>query len=100
MNNKASANLSARTLSDENLLSQIRCLAAEERKLTTQVLELLREVERRRLFAGLGFSSLFEYAVKELGYSEASVSRRINSMRLLKCREAGPFGKNGEPLRP
>ncbi len=76
--------INLQSLSDVNLLSQIRSLAAEERKLTTQVLELLREVERRRLFAGQGFSSLFEYAVKELGYSEASASRRINSMRLLK----------------
>ncbi|MGK5088336.1 HNH endonuclease [Bdellovibrionota bacterium FG-2] len=73
-----------KSVPDVSLLSQIRQLAADERKLTTQVLELLREVERRRLYAGQGFSSLFEYAVKELGYSEASASRRINSMRLLK----------------
>ncbi len=76
--------MSPGNLSDGDLLSKIRSLAVEERKLTTQVLELLREVERRRLFARQGFSSLFEYAVKELGYSEASASRRINSMRLLK----------------
>ncbi len=84
MNNLTQNLLAAKTLSDENLLSQLKHLAIEERKLTTQVLELLREVERRKLYCGLGFSSLFEYAVKELGYSEASASRRINSMRLIK----------------
>ncbi|MGK5087199.1 hypothetical protein WDW86_06540 [Bdellovibrionota bacterium FG-2] len=57
--------MNIQTQSDENLLSQIKLLAAAERRLTTQVLELLREVERRRLYSGLGFSSLFEYAVKE-----------------------------------
>ena len=73
-----------KSLSDSELLTQIQNLAAEERKLTMQVLELLREVERRRLYSQQGYSTLFEFAVKALGYSEASAARRINSMRLLK----------------
>lgn len=73
-----------RSLSNQALLSDIRARAAEERKVTLQVLELLREVERRRLFAQEGYGSLFDYTVKALGYSEASAARRINSMRLLK----------------
>ncbi|MEK6706164.1 MAG: HNH endonuclease signature motif containing protein [Bdellovibrionota bacterium] len=73
-----------KSLPDSVLLSKIKTLAEEERKLTTQVLELLREVEHRRLYAQQGFSTLFEYVVKGLGYSEASAARRINSMRLLK----------------
>ena len=72
------------TISDSELLSQIRLLALEERKLTLQILELLREIERRRLYARQGYGSLFEYTVKELGYSEASASRRIHAMRLFK----------------
>ncbi|MGK5087647.1 HNH endonuclease signature motif containing protein [Bdellovibrionota bacterium FG-2] len=73
-----------KTLTDCDLLNQLKHCALEERKFTVQVLELLREVERRRLFAQQGYASLFLYAVKELGYSEASAARRIHSMRLLK----------------
>ena len=29
-----------------------------------------------------GFSSLFDYAVRELGYSDAAAARRIGAMRL------------------
>jgi hypothetical protein len=76
--------LNVKTLPNEALISQIQSLAAKERRLTTQVLELLREVDRRRLYAEQGFSTLFEFVVKGLGYSEASAARRINSMRLLK----------------
>jgi len=56
----------------------------DERKLLTEVLWHLREVEQRRLYSARGFSSLFEYAVKDLAYSEGAAFRRINAMRLLK----------------
>jgi hypothetical protein len=71
-------------LSDSELLVSTQNLVQEERRLTTEVLWHIREVEKRRLFASRGYSSLFEYVVHELGYSEAAASRRINSMRLLK----------------
>jgi hypothetical protein len=71
-------------LSSQELLTKTKDLVAREREVTTQVLWHLREIESRRLFAMLGFSSLFDYAVKELGYSEGSAMRRINAMRFLK----------------
>jgi hypothetical protein len=52
--------------------------------MTLRVLHHLREIERRRLFSDLKYGSLFEYAVKELGYSESSATRRIQSARLIK----------------
>ena len=61
-----------------------RELSAREREVTLQVLHHLRKVERRRLFAELGYSSLFVYCVEELEYSSGSAQRRIASMRLLK----------------
>jgi hypothetical protein len=70
-------------LSSKELITNTKDLVAREREVTSQVLWHLREIECRRLFAQLGFSSLFDYAVKELGYSEASAMRRINAMRLL-----------------
>ncbi|MDR3607908.1 MAG: HNH endonuclease signature motif containing protein [Oligoflexia bacterium] len=52
--------------------------------MTTEIPHHLREIESRKLFCALGFSSPFEYAVKELGYSESAALLRIDSMRLLK----------------
>ncbi len=66
------------------LLTQTKNLASEERRITTEVLSHLREVERRRLYAARGFPSLFAYCVQELKYSESSAQRRIASMRLLR----------------
>ena len=71
-------------LTDKNLLSDIKQLASEERVLSLRLLYHLKEIERRRLFSDLGYGSLFEYVVKDLGYSNASASRRIQAARLLK----------------
>lgn len=70
-------------ITDKTLLLDIKRFVKEERQLSIQVLHHLREIERRRLFADLGFSSLFEYTTKELGYSDSAAMRRINSARLL-----------------
>jgi len=71
-------------LSDSQLLNEIQLLVAQERKLTIEVLWHLREVELRMLHLKKGYSSIFEYAVKDLHYSEASAARRVSAMRLLK----------------
>src|SRR4051812_2587895 len=71
-------------LTNSELLIRTQDLSLNERKTTTAVLWHLKEIERRRLHLEIGFSSIFEYAVKELKYSEGSASRRINAMRLLK----------------
>ena len=59
-------------LSDRHLLQRLKELTAVERHLEVVVIEHLRELERRRLFLTLGCSSLFDYATRELGYSEAA----------------------------
>lgn len=73
-----------KNLSNEALLSQTKLCVQKEREMTLQVLHHLKEVERRRLFASLGYSSLFDYVTRELGYCAASACRRIDAMRLLK----------------
>ena len=40
------------------------------------------EIEARGLYLERGFSSLFDYAVRELGYSDAAAARRIGATRL------------------
>lgn len=71
-------------LSDSKLLLKTKELTRQEREVTAEVLHHLKEIERRRLFSELGYGSLFDYAVKELGYSEPAANRRIQSARLLK----------------
>ena len=57
-------------------------MTAVEQQLEVVVIDHLRELERRRLYLSWGFSSLFDYATSELGYSEAAAWRRIKAMRL------------------
>ncbi len=75
--------LSPKALSNEALLAKTKELVIEERKLTTSILWHMNEIQTRRLYAEKGYRSLFEYAVKELSYSEAAAGRRIAAMRLL-----------------
>lgn len=69
---------------DQQIIIRIKTLAAEERHITAEVIRLLEEVDRRKIFALKGYSSLFEFATKELGYSDSSAQRRISSMRIIK----------------
>ena len=72
-------------LPDQVLLEQTRMLARHEQALQLSVLDHLREIDARRLYLRRGYSSLFDYTVRELHYTEASAWRRIKAMRL--CRE-------------
>jgi hypothetical protein len=73
-----------RKISDKDLLSKTKELVSRERELLTEILRHLREIERRRLFSDLGYSSLFDYCLKGLGYSEAETKYRIDAMRLIR----------------
>ncbi len=63
-------------------MQRLKELTAVEHQLEVVVIDHLRELERRRLYLSWGFSSLFDYATGELGYSEAAAWRRIKAMRL------------------
>ena len=69
-------------LSDRELLAQTGNLARVELHLQGAIIDHLAEIETRSLFLRRGFASLFEYAVRELGYSDAAAGRRIAAMRL------------------
>ena len=77
-------NINLKTLSNDQLLLQTKNLVQKERQINIQVLQHLQEIQSRKLYLKRGFSSLFEYAVKELGYSESSAYRRIKAMKLCK----------------
>ena len=69
-------------LSDRELLRETRNLVRHERHLQGAVIDHLAEIEARGLYLQRGFSSLFDYAVRELGYSDAAAARRIGATRL------------------
>ena len=69
-------------LSDRELLRETRNLVRHERHLQGAVIDHLAEIDARGLYLERGFSSLFDYAVRELGYSDAAAARRIGAMRL------------------
>ena len=77
-------NTNLKTLRNDQLLLQTKNLVQKERQINVLVLQHLQEIEKRKLYLKRSFSSLFEYAVKELGYSESSAYRRIKAMKLCK----------------
>ena len=74
-------------LGDQQLLEQTKRLAANQRCLEVHILDHLDEIDRRGLALLRGFSSLFDYAVRELRFTDAAAQRRIQAMRL--CRRHG-----------
>ena len=72
-------------LSDQRLLQRVKELSAIEHYVQGVVIDHLREVERRCLYLTLGFSSMFDYTMRELGYSTGAAWRRLKAMRL--CEE-------------
>jgi hypothetical protein len=71
------------SLSGTELLQRTQAIVAIERRATMDLIEHLREIERRLLFLELGYSSLFDFTVRHLGLSEGSAQRRIAAMRLM-----------------
>ena len=71
-----------RKLSDSELLEQTEKAVLVERESTNLVLDHLREIQSRRLYARLGFSSMFEYCTQHLKYCNSGAQLRIDAMRL------------------
>ena len=71
-------------LSKEELLNHAKHLAAEDHRISLQLVECLRECERRMLYSELGYGSLWQFAVEHLYLSESSAYLRISTMRLIR----------------
>jgi 5-methylcytosine-specific restriction endonuclease McrA len=85
------------SISDRELLSRIDKLRSVERETTVAILKHLNEIERRRLYLQLGYSSMFTYCVGHLRYSESAAGRRLQVARsLLQFPEIGLFLERGE----
>src|ERR1044071_3703544 len=72
-----------KSLSHSDLISKTKALVSEARRLGTEILHHLREIESRKLYLER-YSSLHEFVVKELHYSDGAAFRRIQAMRLIR----------------
>ena len=73
-----------RKLDSKELRSFVTTSAQNERHHMLRVLYGLQEIERKRLHLEWGFSSLHQFCVEALGYSEGSAARRVQAARLLR----------------
>jgi hypothetical protein len=71
-------------ITDDMLLDRTEKLVGSERKITHLILWHVNEVERRRLYAILGFSSMMDYLIEHLKYNSSSAYERLQASRLLR----------------
>jgi hypothetical protein len=68
-------------ITDQQLLLEVRSLVAREREATAQLIASLAELDRRKLYLGEGYSSLFTYCTQCLHLSEHAAYSRIEVAR-------------------
>jgi hypothetical protein len=71
-------------LSDDALLHDLHAIVGSHRRVTSDLIQHLGEVDARRLHVEKGFSSLFSYCVDLLHFSEDEACRRIEAARLAR----------------
>ena len=101
----ASATSDLSKLPDTELVAEVGRRAARERQATADVIRVLIEFDRRRLYLGEGHASLFAYCTSVLHYSEHGALNRIEVARaaarwpqLLACLEDGSLHLAGARL--
>ena len=73
-----------KSFSDSVLLAEMKLKVETEKWTTAEIIEFVKEVERRRLFVKLEFNSLFDFMTGYFGYTPGSAQRRIDAARLLR----------------
>ncbi|WP_374079163.1 HNH endonuclease [Bdellovibrio bacteriovorus] len=72
-----------RRLSNQELEIGLKDLVQKERRLLHVILEHIKEIDSRKLYLERAYSSLYDYLIKEFGYSGSAAMRRIEATRLL-----------------
>ncbi len=84
-------------LKDKELLEKFSVLVKEEKEAMASVVAHLSEIDRRKLYALEGYSSLFNYVTQKYHYSEGAAYRRIQAARVgLKFPEIVNLLKEGK----
>jgi hypothetical protein len=69
-------------LSNEQLVETIQSLRGDEKRIVADLLRYLHELDERRYYRELGYSSLHSYCTECLGYSDSAAWRRIGVFEL------------------
>ena len=86
-----------KSFTDSKLLELIPVKVKTEREATAAVLELLAEVDSRKLYLKEGYNSMYSYLTVGLSYSEGAAQRRIECARALnKTPEAKDLLSKGD----
>ena len=72
------------SLSDAQLIAEVKARAASERQATAQLIASLAELDARRLYLGEGCASLFAYCTRVLHLSEHAAYGRIEAARAVR----------------
>ncbi|MBC7387135.1 MAG: hypothetical protein H7301_13365, partial [Cryobacterium sp.] len=71
-------------MKNEVLFRRLKKSVSTERRIGVSILDLLFEVEKRRVYSELKYDGLYPYCVPELGFTDAQAFQRIQAMRALK----------------
>jgi hypothetical protein len=71
-------------LSDKELLTKVDALVWTENNATAQLLLHLAELDKRESYVELGYTSLYDYMVRKLRYSEGAAVKRITAARCVR----------------
>ena len=69
---------------DHVLLRDLTALTARDRATTALLLAHIAEVDSRRLYAAAGYSAMYHYCIRTLGFSEDMASKRIRAARVAR----------------
>ena len=73
-----------KSLSDEELIAQLRRACADANAINMRIIKLLIETEERRLYLVDACPSMFDYCVRRLNMSEGAAYLRLASARLVR----------------
>ncbi|MEZ4754990.1 MAG: hypothetical protein R3A13_11925 [Bdellovibrionota bacterium] len=79
--------MNLQNLIDSEILELTPVKVKTEREATLAVLELLSEIDIRKLYLKEGYNSMYAYLTTGLAYSEGAAQRRISSARALRANE-------------
>ncbi|HEY8270988.1 MAG TPA: HNH endonuclease signature motif containing protein [Pseudobdellovibrionaceae bacterium] len=73
-----------KTLEDQALIEQLQKLFERKKRIGDAILLNLQEIADRRLYAKMGYSSIFEFLVKHFHLSESAAYQRTNALKLIR----------------
>ena len=65
------------------IIERLKQLVASERKITSEIIEHIQEIDRKKIFLQVGHPTLFSFLTEHIGYSASAAQRRIEAARLL-----------------